>query len=187
MEEGPSETRSGARRCSVTRVIEWTWSRAREVSVERDTVRIALAAHVSDEGKLELELTLTSSTPAFREVEHRFTNVLLFLFALAVDRRSVVKEFTDWGRRGGGSGPMALISDARGGTKRWRVRVDTSSLAAVAGLGDRPARLAIVAAFSDSQHDGLWHQGEGNPPDRRGVLVRSEPVSLTWDGRRFAR
>jgi hypothetical protein len=131
---------------------------------------------------LTLDLTLTTDTlPVYREVEHRFTNTLPFLFALFIDGHPLTIRPRGFGKFGGIESMMPLATP--GHPRRWHLVMDAESLWAL--LPDRqPHTITIVAAFANSQHLG---RVEGDslplsafPPETRGdtplpppLLVRS--------------
>lgn len=148
-----------------------------------------------DPSILTFTLTLSATDrPLSREVEHRSTNVLPFLFAFAADGKAVTTRKRDEGfmRMGGASGLVGLVgtNDA----KTWRLRVTADS---VERLLPRPLpdSLAIVAAFSERQHSpGAWGcpmpstppQAEHEAPiEGSVVLVRSNVVWIARVGERW--
>ncbi len=93
--------------------------------------------------------------PLWREVEHRHTNILPFLFAIYSDEKAVVvKEPQDpfWAVHEGGIKAITPLV-AAGGTKRWDLTVDAKSLNKI--VQERSFRnIAVVAVFSERQHQG---------------------------------
>ncbi len=130
--------------------------------------RLTLDVAVDDlEETLVLTLTLTAGDrDLVRAVEHRFTNIVPFLFAIYADGESpmVVPAYTN--RLGGVRSAMPLV--AAGESRAWRLTVELESLLALFD-GAKPAVIHIVAAFSERQHDPCWVAGE--LPEPRAHLV----------------
>ena len=113
----------------------------------------------------------------WRESEHRSTNVLPFLFGLAVDGRPVHLESSCSAHEGGSVRFERLVEP--GGSRRWSVRVDAASLRVhvVSGKG---AALTLVALFCERQHTG-WATGEGelpSPDPQLALPFEGEPVLI---------
>ncbi|MCY2928478.1 MAG: hypothetical protein NTV86_03115 [Planctomycetota bacterium] len=153
-------------------------------------VRLSLAIEPDkDPRQLRVRLILTSEAlSVHREVEHRRTNILPFLFAVYVDGKAVAVDPATIAEMGG----LAEYVDlARPGAPRvWSVAADASSLLAL--LPDKgPHTVSIVAAFSSRQHrtyaEGWQYASKGmttsgQPYDFQPLLVRSHPAGLRWTG-----
>lgn len=165
-----------------------------DLPTEDQGVRLALGAGASnDPSYVLLTLKLSSQTrDVEREVEHRWTNTLPFLFAFYVDGQAVQVRSAGFGRDGGVNYAVPLVK--AGGEHDWAVKVDAASLRALLPDG-RPHELAIVAAFSDRQHEWfaegsdhvmrlsqlfMGHEGH------KQIVVRSEAARLQWTGERWA-
>ncbi len=102
-------------------------------------------------------LTLAAGDRAIqREIEHRRTNLLPFLFAFTADGRPVSRESDGAIKEGGANQFIELVP--AGSQKSWTIRVATSSLAGVVPADAK--EIAIVAVFSERQHEG---RVEGGP------------------------
>lgn len=168
--------------------------RVEDIPVEDQGVKLTLAARASDDlSHVLLTLKLTSQTrPVEREVEHRCTNTLPFLFAFYVDGKAVQVRVTSLDKMGGAHALAPLV--AAGGERDWLVKVDAASLRGLLPDG-RPHELAAVAAFSDRQHVGYVGDSEramrlvgGVFLGREGskqIVVRSEVARLQWTGERW--
>ena len=126
------------------------------VRTERHGARLGLTVRPLEEDPRLLRLTLTlagGTRGLYREIEHRHTNVLPFLFALRTGGRNVTS--TDPGtssRWGGMSGRVRLVNP--GAERRWELVVTASSLERLLP-GPLPERVEIVAAFAERQHESL--------------------------------
>jgi hypothetical protein len=150
------------------------------------------AAATDDPAVLQFCLTLTSRhLPVWRGVEHRWTNVLPFLFGFYVDGKAVAfpsNVSTKWG----GIKSVGLLV-ASGGSRNWRLHVNEGSMRRF--LPDsKPHVLNIVCAFSECQHEWWLGDGQNNffemgmpPKDHIGaqVLVRTNVIQLEWTGTRW--
>jgi len=150
-------------------------------------VRLSLGVGSGDDaGKLRLQIGLESATEAVsREVEHRWTNALPFLFAFYVDGAAVSRTLAGWGKDGGMESWQPLVG--AGGSRAWNVQVDATSLRQL--LPDaRPHEVAVVAVFANSQHEPYDPDAAQMLPLARSttalapLIVRSEPVRFRWDG-----
>ena len=159
-----------------------------DVPVSDQGCRLTLAVSpTSDPNTLVFRLRLSSgSAPLCREVEHRWSNTLPFLFAFYVDHTAVSVPAGAFGREGGIVSIVPLV--AAGQTREWDVRVDAGSVRAL--LPDcSPHVVSVVAAYCNSQHEGYAPGAmrllqrvlmeDGKVPTT--VLVRSEPASVRWD------
>lgn len=113
--------------------------------------------HTDAPGELRLTLTLHAGERAlWRECEHRTTNVLPFLFTIAVGGNPVRVPVTCAGHFGGSTRFVRLVEP--GASRRWAVRVDAASVREH-GTG----AMTISAVFSERQHTG-WAALEGELP-----------------------
>lgn len=134
---------------------------------------------------LRFVLTLkTRERDLVRELEHRWTNVLPFLFAFFGDGEPVQWQRRSFSKTGGAKYLTPLAS--AGDVKTWNITVKAESITAL--LGNRGiSTLDVVAAFSERQHQPLRHEpcpeavhGMMHPTtyDRPQLVVRSNPVCL---------
>jgi hypothetical protein len=159
-----------------------------DLSLDDQGSRLTLAISATDDPNiLNMQLRLTAGRkPLFRQVEHRWSNTLPFLFAFYVDGQAVSIPSEGFGKLGGIVSLAPLIE--AGQTGRWNVRVDAGSIRGL--LPDSSSHVvSIVAAFSNSQHEGR-HVGAihlGSPVledgDVESMVIRSEPAELEWDRR----
>ncbi len=138
------------------------------------------AAKESDEQVFVLTLT-AGDRPIRREIEHRNTNVVPFLFAFQADGKAVSVEL-DGGSKEGGSNRLIELVPAKA-SQTWRLRVARKSLEGM--IPANAQKLEITAAFSERQHEGysgnelataleFWNLKE-LPPQ---ILVRSNAVRM---------
>lgn len=131
----------------------------------------------------ELNLTLTLSTKARgvrREVEHRYTNVVPFLFQILADGKPLAAQpETVFSMRGSHS--LVELVPAND-SKTWHLRVDQKSLERL--LPAETKELTVTAAFSERQHV-LWTEGVQNLGEvwtlsdlHPQLLIRSNTVQL---------
>lgn len=135
--------------------------------------------------EISFVVTLTAGERAVRrEIEHRFTNVVPFLFALYADGQAVTREL-EGVRKEGGANQFVELVPAKD-KKVWRLRVDQKSLAAMVPRGTKV--VTVVAAFSERQHQGYAPDGALSlehfdlkqiPPQ---ILIRSNVIQLTANG-----
>lgn len=137
-------------------------------------------------GEMAFVLTLTAGDRSIRrEIEHRNTNVVPFLFALQADSK-VVSEELDGTRKEGGTNKLIELVPAKT-SRTWRFRVARKSLDAM--IPETTQQLEITAAFSERQHEGyagndqsasleVWNLKD-LPPQ---ILVRSNVVRLMRSG-----
>jgi peptidoglycan/xylan/chitin deacetylase (PgdA/CDA1 family) len=159
-----------------------------DLPLEDHGARLSLSAKASDDvAILQFHIGLTSGADALqREVEHRWSNTLPFLFAFYVDGRAATLPNHGWGRSGGVQGFVPLVT--ANGSRQWDIHVDAQRVRDLLPDGRRHS-LAIVAAFCNSQHEGYSEGGrvelsnKVNGPSL--ILVRSEPAILNWDGSRW--
>jgi hypothetical protein len=139
--------------------------------------RFILKVHCTDRG-------------LWREVEHRWTNLIPFLFTFYADgvpvRAPMPKE---WGRFGGVNG-MTILA-AKGAFYESDLTVDPKTILALVP-GARVSELSVVAAFGESQHEFIGSPGlrgpwrpilddyKGPPIFIRSNLVRLRHVYETW-------
>ena len=140
---------------------------------------------------LRLVLTLTArDRTVWRELEHRWTNIIPFLFAFTADGKPIgPKEAGNWSKFGGADW-MTEVAPA-GTSTTWQVALDTESIrTALKGISVK--ELTMVAAFSEYQHEvlsaidlsdgrALTEQEFKGPP----ITIRSNEARLTFDGRTF--
>jgi hypothetical protein len=139
---------------------------------------------------LEMELNLSSAhRTLYREVEHRNTNVLPFLFSLKVDGKPLRIPDAGMSKEGGRDYLVQLVEP--GGTRTWKLRVNEKSLREL--LPDSsPHTIEMFAAFSERQHEGCagfanmlfenpWLRTEPGPQ----FIVRSAGAKLRWTGREW--
>ena len=135
--------------------------------------------------EISFVLTLTAGERAVRrEIEHRFTNVVPFLFALYADGQAVTRELEGVRKEGGAHQFLEIVPAKE--KKVWQLRVDQNSLAAIVPRGTKV--VTVVAAFSERQHQGYGPDGALSlehfdlkqiPPQ---ILIRSNVVQLTAKG-----
>ena len=169
--------------------------RLADVPLEAHGVQLALNPVVRDvdTNSVVLELTLSSDRSLVeREVEHRYSNTLPFLFAFYADGKAIRVPSHGFRRWGGVRSMVPLVT--ANATRTWSVRVDGKSMRALLPDG-HPHCLTIVAAFSNQQHIGYDVEGgianelsagtlrlnDGGAFPAQ-VLIRSAPVNLLWDG-----
>ena len=157
---------------------------------EQNGVRLLMEVRQAKDPKVLLfDLTLSSDRFALsREVEHRYTYILPFLFSFYADGEAVFPpEPQSYSKFGGASWMLALVE--KGEQKKWSLRVSKRSIAKLLG-NRRPQALAIVAAFSQRQPDfwsgfgGPFPQGDWltlGPDDPPQVVVRSNVVEIPWN------
>jgi hypothetical protein len=155
-------------------------------------VKLALAIERSaDPEQLVFMLTLsTGARPVCREIEHRWTNTLPFLFTFRIDGQTAIVPGPDSSMKLGGINQLIELVPAQG-KRTWVLKVDEPGIRRL--LPDsRPHVMEVTAAFSDRQHgqsallDDLgfgstmpYHAG-----DPRQVLVRSNTATLHWAANR---
>jgi hypothetical protein len=146
--------------------------------------------HVAN-NELQLELTLHAGDRAlWRELEHRSTNLVPFLFSLDVD--GVPLRLPSTGSAHCGGIERFETVAAAGGSRRWKLRVTRASVRAlVVGIrGVSPIKsVGFVAAFSERKHIG-WAAYDGEHPSPallelpfkgEPILIRSKRVAVPWD------
>ena len=142
------------------------------------------------EGELAFSLTLAAGERAIRrEIEHRNTNVVPFLFAFRADGKAVTRELDGTSNEGGTNRLVELVSAKS--RQDWQLRVSTKSLNQL--LPEDTHKLEIVAAFSERQHQGYAGEGQSDsleswnlkdlPPQ---ILIRSNVVRLIRTGDHWA-
>jgi hypothetical protein len=163
-----------------------------ELPADDQGVKLALAIERSaDPEQLVFMLTLsTGARPVCREIEHRWTNTLPFLFTFRIDGQTAIVPGPDSSMKLGGINQLIELVPAQG-KRTWVLKVDEPGIRRL--LPDsRPHVMEVTAAFSDRQHgqsallDDLgfgstmpYHAG-----DPRQVLVRSNTATLHWAANR---
>lgn len=152
-------------------------------------VTLTLAVAPTDNASvLRFELTLASrSREIEREVKHRWTNLVPFLFALYADGRPVTRSLNLLQKEGGVEWKTPLVP--AGGSRTWSLAVDTGSLRSVLPRSAR--EVTVVAAFSDSRHEAYssdlklerlsMRLDADNGPN---ILVRSNAATFALDRNR---
>jgi hypothetical protein len=141
------------------------------IPTEDDTARLTLAA-TPTEHELVLAFDLRAAYPLDFSVRKTA------LVALSLDGEALADPLAHVEPAHWEPGPCLELSRGPGpGKERWSARVSLRRLVALL-TGRGPGRLALVAAVADSE----VVQFENSGPDLGGVLVRSEPVFLEWDG-----
>ena len=137
-------------------------------------------------GELAFVLTLTAGDRSIRrEIEHRNTNVVPFLFGLQADGKLISEELNGT-RKDGGTNKLIELVPAKT-SQTWRFRVARKSLDSL--VPETTQQLEITAAFSERQHEGyagidqsssleVWNLKD-LPPQ---ILVRSNVVRLMRSG-----
>ncbi len=140
---------------------------------------------------LHLVLTLKAQERTVRrELEHRWTNIIPFLFSITADGKPIgPQDPPAWSKFGGVNWMNELVPV--GTSKTWNVCIDTRSITA-AFTEPRPKNVTIVAAFSEYQHEvpallGENCNGEGIKGDFKGpaITLRSNEVRLDFDGKKL--
>jgi len=108
-------------------------------------------------GELILTLTLSAGDRVVRrEIEHRWTNVTPFLFAFFADGEAVSRKLDAFGKMGGTNHLVEVVQPQK--RRDWNLRVNTTSIDAL--VGAEAQEIAIVAAFSERQHEGYFYFSE---------------------------
>ena len=140
---------------------------------------------------LSLTLTLSAGDRAIqREIEHRRTNVLPFLFAFTADGKPVSKDAVGGVGEGGKNQFIELVPAQS--QKSWTVQMTLESLASIVPAD--ASEIEIVAVFSERQHEAYAEGGpisigevwsseaiKNRPPQ---IVVRSNVVHLRKEGTR---
>ncbi len=122
--------------------------------------------------------------PIWREVEHRWTNILPFLFAFFQDGKALAQESVAWAKMGGANDYVRLAE--KGELAVWQVNVDVRGIDSLLG-STNATTLHVVAAFSERQHEGYFGTNDICRPldtvmsseiSGPQVVVRSKPVRL---------
>lgn len=163
-----------------------------DVPLTNQGASLALAiAPSNNQHSLHLVLTLKAQDRSvWRELEHRWTNILPFLFAFAEDGKPIgPRNPPSWSKFGGVNWMTELVP---GGTSAsWDVLIDTKSITAALS-GRHPTTVTVVAAFSECQHEvpALFGRDDGDggikgefkgPP----ITIRSNELRLDFDGERL--
>jgi len=147
---------------------------------------------------LRFNLTLKAGgRPVFREVEHRWNNLVPLLFAFYSDGKAVTENLFDFEKIGGVNWwrPLAKAGEERS----WSLLVRTDSILALLPSKD-PQTVSVVVAFGERQHEGYFRDekfrrllggNESSDPDENDaithpILIRSNIVHLKWDGSGWA-
>jgi hypothetical protein len=169
----------------------------RDIATDAAGVRVGFAVDATEDAStLAFTLTLTSTDRAVvRQFEHRWNNILPFLFAFYVDGQATSEtQLIQWSKFGGARWCDFLIDP--GERKTWRLKVNANSILAL--LPDNRAHaVSVVAAFSECQHEAsvfakdrpitsrsINSDGKAHTPS---LVVRSEPVNIEWSGSRWGR
>jgi len=145
-------------------------------------------------GVLCFDVTLSAAKrPVFREVQHRWNNLVPLLFAFYLDGKAVVVPPTSFGMEGGVNQWHVLAK--RGGEKHWSLRVSAESIRALLPKGAQT--VDVVCAFAERQHMGyfagedaakpLVSKNESSDVDendaiRHPIVIRSNVVRLPLAG-----
>lgn len=132
--------------------------------------------------ELVLRLTLKSKERGiYREVEHRWTNITPFLFALYADGEAITRIETGFYKMGGASQFIDVVEAC--GENTWTLRLTTESLNTL--VGPEAKEVAIIAAFSERQHEAYLPGSQlrstllhGLPPQ---ILIRSNVARILRD------
>ena len=105
-----------------------------DLELENHGVSLRLDALVGeDPTTVLLNLKLESKDmPIQRQVEHRWTNTLPFLFTFSVDGQPVIVPSTNFDKDGGVAWMTPLVE--KSGSRKWSVRVKAESLRAPSGF-----------------------------------------------------
>ena len=160
--------------------------RIEEVATLDQGAALKFAIEPSKEGhEFVFALTLDAKERAIRrEVEHRATNIVPFLFACYADGKAIAMDLDGKSHEGGANQLVELVPAKS--AKTWRLRVAAKSLAAI--VPKEAQELALVAAFSERQHEGYQEGGHLRLEhwDLRDlplqILVRSNVVKLNRAG-----
>ncbi len=151
--------------------------------------RLELSIEDGDAETLILSVTLHAGAerPLWREHEHRWTNVVPFLFGVYAGGVPVQVPWEGSAKMGGIQDFVELV--AAGKSRRWALRLDRASLDALLGeRGER--RLELIAVFGERQHSSYATLGpeyakpmddafQDPPPfEDAPVVVRSARVPL---------
>jgi hypothetical protein len=131
--------------------------RVADISLVDRGVRLQLGTEPSTTvGELHLTLALsTTERGVRREVEHRYTNVVPFLFQILADGKPLAPQpETVFSMRGSHS--LVDLVPAND-SKTWHLRVDQPALDRLLPTGTQ--ELTLTAAFSERQHV-LWVEGD---------------------------
>ncbi len=137
-------------------------------------------------GELVFVLTLTAGDRLIRrEIEHRNTNVVPFLFALHADGKVISGELNGT-RKAGGTNKLVELVPVKA-RQTWRFRVAQESLESL--VPGMTQQLEITAAFSERQHEGYAGNDQAGtlevwnlkdlPPQ---ILVRSNVLRMQRNG-----
>lgn len=145
----------------------------------------------ADEIVLKLELA-AGDRAIQREIEHRRTNVLPFLFCFTADGKPVSRECPG-GVSDGGTKKFVELAPAKS-RKTWTLRIATDSLASLLPAGTGEA--SLVAVFSERQHEyyeeggptsggEVWSNAalKARPPQ---IVLRSNSIRLRKDGAKWS-
>ena len=137
---------------------------------------------------LRLVLTLKAEERSvWRELEHRWTNTIPFLFAVTVDGKPIDSITPQsWGKLGGVDWMREQVPSGK--SKTWDILLGARSVTLALNHSRRTA-VTIVAAFSEYQHqplalfggsvgDGVITADFKGPP----ITVRSNEATLEYNG-----
>ncbi len=151
--------------------------RLEEIPKEDQGVTLKIGvANTRDPKILMLKLTLGASKRAvIREVEHRWNNVVPFLFSIFADGYAVKRELTSFGKEGALNYPITLVE--RGGQRTWELKVEAASIDALVANSE-VRKIQLTACFSERQHVGYF-DGDDNPILHMETLTLEHPQILT--------
>jgi hypothetical protein len=139
-------------------------------------------------GELIFNLTLVAKErPIIREVEHRFTNILPFLFAFYIDGKAITRENKNFGYETGSISFIELVPINQ--KKEWNLRIDKKSLEEL--VGQEGKDLEIIVLFSERQHLVYFEDSKEKFEDTKPfkgqapqIIIRSNLINLkrTTDG-----
>jgi len=166
--------------------------------VEGAGVRLSLQIQTTDDpGVLLFNLLLTSEQfNLWREAEHRWTNLVPFLFAFYADGSAVPTPAPEasFPKFGGVQYKVDLVP--KGDQKTWSLKVSRRSIERLLA-GAKAHTLSVVAAFSQWQFEVSTNRfgiGASNllfsnkkglapePEEAPVVLIRSNVVQIPWSG-----
>lgn len=135
---------------------------------------------IEGEGGLVLCLTLsTENRVVYREVEHRVSNEIPFLFGFIISGEPVRIARPTQGAWSGGRTLVKVVEP--GESRTWRIPVDGASIDRV--VGRSVGRVSIVAVFSERQPRAAalaaeWSKTDIDvlPSTMEGTLARSETL-----------
>ena len=139
--------------------------------------------------KLDEKCTMFRCVPDAPALEHRWTNIVPFLFAFVADDGPIgCKGPPSFSKFGGVKWMMGVVR--KGKSTTWTLKVDADSITAALGPHSYKT-ISVVAAFSEFQHEPLLKAvaDDERPSDAfsehfKGppITIRSNDVRLTFDG-----